>query len=120
MGIFDVPRYCPQRLAGDGSPVQQQYGGPWKKLWHLPIVFACPEHHLFLQDSCPRNHQPGRTISQLITQPADGTLHPAQRRRPHADQSAGRGRKGPSCGARLDQIATESRPSTSMLKTHSY
>src|SRR5215469_3724260 len=37
-------RYCPDCLAGDGSPVQRQYGGAWKKIWHLPIAFACPQH----------------------------------------------------------------------------
>jgi TniQ len=36
-------RYCPQCLAGDpGSPVQQQLGGAWSRLWRLPVTFACP------------------------------------------------------------------------------
>ncbi len=37
-------RYCPQCLAGDGSPVQRQHGGAWHKTWRLPVVFACPLH----------------------------------------------------------------------------
>ena len=34
-----TPRFCPDCLAGDGSAVQQQYGGPWKKTWQLPVAF---------------------------------------------------------------------------------
>lgn len=30
--LNDIPRYCPQCLAGDRSPVQQDYGGPWKTI----------------------------------------------------------------------------------------
>ena len=55
----DLPRYCPQCLAGDCSPVQQQYGGPWKAVWRLPIAFACPEHEVFLQHRCPQGHPAG-------------------------------------------------------------
>ena len=35
-------RYCPSCLRGDGSPVQEQYGGPWRKYRLLPVAFACP------------------------------------------------------------------------------
>jgi hypothetical protein len=35
-------------LAGDTSQVQQRHGGAWKRQWHLPVVFACLEHHCFL------------------------------------------------------------------------
>lgn len=116
----DFPRYCPQCLAGDGSPIQQQYGGPWKKAWHLPVAFVCTDHRVFLQHGCPLPHPTGRTITQLITQPADNTLHPAQCR--HPNQPAGQGRKGPSCGARLDQpeSAESPRPGTSTLKTQQH
>ncbi len=57
--------------------------------------------------------------TQLITRPADSTLHPARCRRPDPGQPASRGRKGRSCGARLDQSGGPGppRPSTSMLKT---
>ena len=37
-------RYCPQCLAGDGSPIQDDHGGPWKRAWRLPVVFACEMH----------------------------------------------------------------------------
>lgn len=116
----DIPRYCPQCLAGDRSTVQQQYGGPWKTIWHLPIVFACPDHEVFLQHGCPQGHPLGQAATtQLITRAADSTLHPAQCRRPDPGQPASRGRKGRSCGARLDQSGGPGppRPSTSMLKT---
>ncbi len=115
----DLPRYCPQCLAGDRSPVQQHYGGPWKTIWHLPIVFACPDHQVFLQHGCPQGHPLGRAAAQLITRATDSTLHPAQCRHPDPDQPASRGRKGRSCGARLDQPEGPGRPrpDTSMLKT---
>ncbi|MEV6867703.1 TniQ family protein [Streptosporangium subroseum] len=113
------PRYCPQCLAGDGSPIQQQYGGPWKKIWHLPIAFICPDHRVFLQHGCLSGHPLERDISRLITQTADSTLHPAQCRQPRPDYPAARGRKGPSCGARLDQPWDPGpfRPSLSTLET---
>ena len=116
--LNDIPRYCPQCLAGDRSPVQQDYGGPWKTIWHLPVVFACPDHEVLLQHGCPQGHPLGRAADQLITQAADGTLHPAQCRHPDPDQPASQGRKGRSCGARLDQPEGPGppRPSTSVLK----
>ena len=116
--LNDIPRYCPQCLAGDRSPVQQDYGGPWKTIWHLPVVFACPDHEVLLQHGCPQGHPLGRAAAQLITQAADSTLHPAQCRHPDPDQPASQGRKGRSCGARLDQPEGPGppRPSTSVLK----
>ncbi|MES9592295.1 MULTISPECIES: TniQ family protein [unclassified Streptomyces] len=113
----NIPRYCPQCLAGDGTLGQQQFGGPWKKVWQLPIAFACPGHRVFLHHGCPRSHPSDRAITQLITQAADSSLHPTQCR--HPDQPGSRGRKGPSCGVRLDQRndADTPRPSESMLKT---
>ena len=115
--LNDIPRYCPQCLAGDRSPVQQDYGGPWKTIWHLPVVFACPDHEVLLQHGCPQGHPLGRAAAQLITQAADSTLHPAQCRHPDPDQPASQGRKGRSCGARLDQPEGPGppRPSTSVL-----
>ncbi len=114
----DIPRYCPHCLAGDGSPIHQQFGGTWKKTWHLPIAFACPDHGVLLEYGCPRNHPPGK-ISQLITQAADCTLHPAQCRLPQLGQPAARGRSVPSCGARLDQPRDTGtlHPRTSALET---
>lgn len=94
-------RYCPACLGGDGSPVQEQYGGPWQKYWLLPAAFACPLHRMLLRDDCPQDHPPaGAGNWQLIRQASDSTLHPAQCRWPA--RSAGRGRHSPSCGTRLD------------------
>ena len=47
-------RYCPQCLAGDDTPVQREHGGPWRKTWHLPVVFACIDHRRLLE----HRHQP--------------------------------------------------------------
>lgn len=119
----DLPRHCPQCLAGDGSPVQQQYGGIWKKAWHLPIAFACTTHEVFLQNGCLQSHEFRRTMSQLIAQPADKSLHPAQCRFPTSADDPNavsrKGRRGRSCGARLDlpDNTGAPRPSPSMLKT---
>ncbi|WP_433603687.1 TniQ family protein [Nocardia sp. CA-135953] len=76
----NTQRYCPKCLTGDRSPIQQQHGGPWKLVWHLPISFACPHHQIFLRH-CPQPHQP-RDPWRLITNIAESTLHPAQCRYP--------------------------------------
>ena len=62
-------RYCPDCLAGDSSPIQDQYGGAWKLTWRLPVVFACPLHRRLLRPHLPRlrparppsRHRPGPT-----------------------------------------------------------
>jgi len=92
-------RYCPQCLAGDASPVQQQYGGPWKKAWQLPVTFACTTHQRFLREGCPRAHRTGQGGSALIPYPAVASLHPAQCRLPPDRREQGPGRS--SC-IRLD------------------
>ncbi len=46
-------RYCPTCLAGDGTEIQNRYGGAWKLQWHLPVLFACPQHQRFLHHTCP-------------------------------------------------------------------
>lgn len=99
--VNTMPRYCPQCLAGDGSPVQEHHGGPWKRSWHLPVSFACPDHQVFLRRDCPQGHPP-HASSRLITNIGDSTLHPAQCRYP---RRAGLPGQSPSCGARLDQAA---------------
>ena len=103
--FHDGLRYCPACLAGDGSPAQRHYGGPWKKIWHLPIAFACPQHQMLLHDGCPRRHPPDPVTWRLVTQTSDKILHPAQCRRPASP--GGRGRHRPSCGTRLDQPAAD-------------
>jgi hypothetical protein len=106
--LFSVTsRFCPGCLAGDGSPVQQQYGGPWQKTWELPVAFACPLHRCFLSEACPERH-PGRPgIGMLITFPAATGLHPAQCRSPRQPHDKGPGR--PACCSRLDQPDDDAR-----------
>jgi hypothetical protein len=96
-------RYCPDCLAGDGSPVQQQYGGPWQKAWHLPVTFACPRHQRFLREGCPQPHPGSQAVWRppawlLIAFPSAAGLHPAQCRRP-----LGIGGHRSACGTRLDE-----------------
>jgi TniQ len=94
-------RYCPDCLVGDGSPIQQEFGGPWKKIWHLPIAFACLQHRRFLREHCPRTHPAYPGIWRLIAFPSASALHPAECRLPLQDGRTGRHR--PHCGIRLDQ-----------------
>jgi hypothetical protein len=99
-------RFCSQCLAGDGSPVQDTYGGSWNLRWHLPFVFACTIHHQLLHSQCPScgsglvHSYQGRAT--LITQPGSThILHPLQCRNLVAGPDAGGPRP---CGARLEQI----------------
>jgi hypothetical protein len=76
-------RYCPQCLAGDGSPLQDQHGGAWQKAWRLPAVFACPLHRRLLEHLCPSCGQPAMSAppgapAWLIPRARDRGLHPAQ------------------------------------------
>ncbi|MFF8847351.1 TniQ family protein [Streptomyces sp. NPDC015127] len=108
-------RYCPECLAGDGSPAQNAYGGPWKLGWHLPVTFACTVHRRLLAQSCPRcggmPNRPSNTERQgLIMQRAVSGLHPAQCRHPAVPTTS----THPSpCGARLD----EALPSATLTNT---
>ncbi|MFD5728454.1 TniQ family protein [Streptomyces sp. NPDC058368] len=92
-------RYCPECLAGDGSPIQQRHGGPWQSQWRMATNFACLEHHSFLRTTCPACALPAQMIRgnsrRLIPEPHVGGLHPAQCRNvPHPRAGA--------CAARLD------------------
>jgi hypothetical protein len=95
------PRYCPDCLAGDGSPIQQQFGGAWKKAWQLPISFACTRHRRLLHEACPVPHPRRPGTWTLIAFPGAAALHPAQCRVPL--QPDNRSRYPPACGTRLDQ-----------------
>jgi hypothetical protein len=103
--LAPATRYCPECLAGDGSAIQESFGGPWLKTWHLPVVFACPVHKRLLEHLCPecgqviRGRQPGSNTALLPAMLAAG-LHPAQCRTQIAQ---GKGRHPACCGARLDQ-----------------
>jgi hypothetical protein len=93
-------RYCPQCLAGDGSPIQEQYGGAWRKTWRLPVVFACRLHHRLLRHLCPSCGQPPMPASaSLIPYSRVSGQHPAQCR---AALSTSRGGRPVLCAARLD------------------
>jgi TniQ len=101
-------RYCPDCLTGEGSAIQESFGGPWRKTWHLPVVFACPLHQRLLEHRCPecdqivRGRRPG-TYAALLPAMRVGGLHPAQCR---TELTPSRGRTLPACcGARLDQAA---------------
>ncbi|MER7178636.1 TniQ family protein [Streptomyces hyaluromycini] len=80
-------RYCPACLAGDGTPIQNRYGGPWKRQWRLGVVFACLDHQVFLHHECRRcrlpalGGRPGSPMTMLPASPAP-RLHPAQCRNP--------------------------------------
>ena len=84
--LAPATRYCPECLAGDGSAIQESFGGPWLKAWHLPVVFACPVHQRLLEHLCPecgqavRGRRPG-------SRPAarDAGIRAASRPVPHAD-----------------------------------
>ncbi|MCH0565585.1 MULTISPECIES: TniQ family protein [unclassified Streptomyces] len=109
------PRYCPKCLAGDGSIIQQAHGGPWKKEWHLAVVFACLEHECFLKHQCPTCRLPDNRAAggPLLIRPGARRLHPAQCRFPGPD--SGRGTQGKACGTRLDHTETLIRPSRKLL-----
>ncbi|MFE6843789.1 TniQ family protein [Streptomyces sp. NPDC057686] len=102
-------RFCSLCLAGDGSPVQNQFGGPWKLRWHLPVAFACTTHALPLSGPCPQcrnlpNRSPGTERSGLLIQRAVRGLHPAQCRQPLPGTRSMMADTPHSCGARFDQL----------------
>ena len=113
--LAPVTRYCPDCLAGDGSAIQESFGGPWLKTWHLPVVFACPAHQRLLEHLCPECGQPVReprpgTQFSLLPAMRAAALHPAQCRTELA--APGKGSRTPPgcCGARLDQTGSGGRP----------
>jgi len=76
-------RYCPQCLAGDGSAIQNDHGGPWKRAWRLPIVFACETHNRLLDHRCPACGHPALGVYRnsqgtLVPGMSRRDLHPAQ------------------------------------------
>ncbi|WP_432181577.1 TniQ family protein, partial [Streptomyces sp. NBC_00063] len=100
-------RFCPDCLVGDGSAMQDAYGGAWKLRWHLPVVFACRRHRRLLEFQC---HACRRPINQsyegratLITQPSSSLrIHPIQCRNSILD-GTGHHSHPQLCGARLDR-----------------
>ncbi|NUJ99663.1 TniQ family protein [Streptomyces lunaelactis] len=103
-------RYCPNCLAGDGSSIQNAYGGPWRLRWHIPVSFACTAHSRLLEQGCPQcgghPNRPSHTERQgLITQRTIAGLHPAQCRHHLASGPVGASVRTPLCAARLDETA---------------
>lgn len=97
-------RYCPDCLAGDGTPLQTDHGGPWRTDWRLPVIFACEDHQRFLEHLCPACRRPlTDRPGQLIARPTIAGLHPAQCRSPLAHGSRRTQRAAQLCGARLDR-----------------
>lgn len=103
--LAPATRYCPDCLAGDGSPVQEAFGGAWRKIWHLPVVFACPTHQRLLEDRCTDCDQVVHSLrpgapAVLLPATRARALHPAQCR---TVLDPGKGRTLPTCcGARID------------------
>ena len=119
--LAPATRYCPECLAGDGSAIQESFGGPWLKAWHLPVVFACPVHQRLLEHRCPECAQavhvgPGvRPAFALLPAMQVAGLHPAQCRAALTD--AGADRSLPACcGARLDDAGPGRQASPGMLE----
>ena len=98
--LTTATRYCPRCLAGDGSLIQDQHGGPWRKTWRLPVAFACPVHRRLIEHLCPSCGQPAMSAAaSLIPYSRVGGLHPVQCR---AALSTFRGGRPVLCAARLD------------------
>ncbi|MFI1302225.1 TniQ family protein [Streptomyces sioyaensis] len=101
--LIGATRYCPACLRGDGSVIQERHGGAWHLLWHLPVVFACLEHQVLLQDACPacqhaaQSRHPEARL-KLVPSPATAGLHPLQCR----NSSISTGPRRDFCGHRLD------------------
>lgn len=104
--FIPATRYCPACLAGDGSAIQESFGGPWLTAWHLPVAFACPAHHQLLEHLCPGRRKPvhGRrpgAYPAILPAMRTAGLHPAQCRTELVP--ARRYRPSVCCGTRLDQ-----------------
>ena len=110
-------RYCPRCLAGDGSAIQNDLGGPWHKTWRLPVVFACVKHTQFLEHLCPACARPAHDAvtargasteesSKMLPQTGRSDLHPTQCRLPLASDVI-HTRDAPTCGAELSSIPAD-------------
>jgi len=104
--FIPATRYCPGCLAGDGSAIQESFGWPWLRAWHLPVVFACPAHQQLLEHLCPECRKPvhGRrpgAYPAILPAMRTAGLHPAQCRTELVP--ARRYRPPVCCGTRLDQ-----------------
>ena len=111
-----VTRFCPERLAGDGSAVQESFGGPWLKAWHLPG----PVHRQLLQHRRPdcgtvvRERRGSRAQHALPPAMQAPGLHPAQCRAELIPSHGGRSLPA-CCGSRLDQARPDLRADTRLI-----
>ena len=115
-GMNAASRYCPACLRGDGSPIQQEFGGAWKLRWHLPLSFACIRHDRLLADVCPGCHQPLNGLADrrlsLLQRPRVPGAHPAACRNAAVTRdNSYRGRFPALCGTRLEASAEPAPPS---------
>jgi len=115
--FLHTTRFCPDCLASGDTPIEQEFGGAWRRLWRLPPVFACPTHNRFLEHRCPDCGRPAlctvtRTTYRALPRWRDTGLHPAQCRSPlPATGPAGHGPEI-GCQGRLDRC-TASAPAPS-------
>ncbi|MGW0776543.1 TniQ family protein [Streptomyces sp. NPDC002835] len=107
--IYDNPwvltrstRYCPPCLTGNGTLIQDRHGGPWQRLWRLPMIFLCVRHQRLLAHQCPgcgafaQSPHAGSAIARL----SDDALNPWQCRSAEA-RSAPVEHPAHACGADL-------------------
>ena len=108
-------RHCPVCLAGDGSEIQNRYGGAWRRFWRLPVAFACTKHRLFLAEGCGAEHAMQLGSPMLMPGTSLSGLHPAQCRQSRPQQY---GRGSLPCGIRLDcaHDTDQPRPSRNYLQ----
>ncbi|MFD4339966.1 TniQ family protein [Streptomyces anulatus] len=109
--IYDNPwvltrstRYCPPCLTGNGTPIQDRHGGPWQRLWRLPVTFLCVRHQRLLAHQCPccgalaQSAHAGSAIARL----SDDALNPWQCRSAEA-RSEPAEHPAHACGADLSR-----------------
>lgn len=93
-------RFCPECLAGH-SAIETTHGGSWRKLWHLPVAFACPLHRRLLVATCPACGGRPAASSGLIASSVE-ILHPVQCRSPIPSTEPHPRHAPRVCGQRLD------------------
>ena len=108
-------RYCPQCLAGDGSPIQDDHGGPWKRAWRLPVVFACEMHNRLLDHRCPACGH----LALGVYSTRAGTLVPGMSRRGLHPAQCRAHSSTAHCGRRFDAADAAAAPPGEILELQS-
>ncbi|WP_223185767.1 TniQ family protein [Streptomyces sp. CBMA152] len=100
--LSEKVRYCPQCLAGDGSEIEALHGGAWRRLWRLPVTFACVRHRQLLRDRCPDcgGLVHAGDAKSMLARLNDDALHPTQCRSTPSSTAKDRSVR-PACGADL-------------------